>query len=230
MITTMWRKHWMELRGRWFWMTALATLPCIFSVLEAVRRRGVYWAAPEELFGWVAVILIAFLPARLAGAGVTTAIGTRPQKTADPSLLFTLSLPLRRRTFLLYRASFGLLALEAGAVLALLINALVFTAFVSPVAPWRAFTYALWIMVVMLPLYFLDTLLSIRFTEIAVVQIQAFCIAGIVVALNLAGLRIFVLAFHHLTVLAALPGALGACLISAGFIAATVWSLDRQDF
>jgi hypothetical protein len=232
MIATLWRKHWIELRGRWLWLTAVATLPGIVGVVEAVGHQRPLRGTADGLFGTVALILVALLPAQFAGTGVTTAMGRRPQRATDPSLLFTLSLPVRRRMFLLYRASFGLLALATAAALALVINALVFPPVLSAVAPWQALTYGLWILLALLPLYFLDTLLSIRFTEIAVMQIQAFCIAGMVVALDLAGLlpRIYVTAFHHLTLHAIVPPAIGACLISAALAALTVWSLERQDF
>jgi hypothetical protein len=87
-------------------------------------------------------------------------------------------------------------------------------------------------MLAMLPLYLLDTLLSVWLSEMTTFQIQAFCIAGIVFALDLAGLlpRVFTSVFHHLTLFGMLPTALGLCLIAAGLAAVTVWSLDRQDF
>lgn len=231
MITTMWRKHWMELRGRWFLMVALASLPSVATASVMVKYQ-VHRATPEGLFGLVALVLMAILPAQLAGTGATTAMGRRPQSAPDPSLLFTLSLPVRRRAFLLYRGSFGLLALGAAVVVALVINALVFASFVSAVAPWQVFTYGLWILVGLLPLYFLDTLLSLRFTEMAVFQIQAFCVGGFVIVLTFAGLlpRIFITVFHHVTLLAIVPAAIGVCLISAALAAVTVWTLERQDF
>jgi hypothetical protein len=232
MIATMWWKHWMELRGSVFLTTAVGILPCVLFVFQVAIHPAAPRASLEGLFGLVAVLLTVFSPARLAGTGVRTAGGTRPQRTTDPSLPFTLSLPVRRRTLLFYRASFGLLALEAGTVLALLINALVFGSFVSAIDPWRAFTYGLWIMLAMVPLYFLDAFLSIWFTEVAVLEIQAFCIGGAVVLFGLADRLpgVFITLFHHLTLRAALPALLGAIVVSAGLAAATVWTLDRQDF
>jgi hypothetical protein len=232
MIETMWWKHWMELRGSVFLTTAVGILPCVLFVFQASIHPAAPRASLEGLFGPVAVLLTAFSPARLAGTGVRTAEGTRPQRTTDPSLLFTLSLPVRRRTLLFYRASSGLLALEAGTVLALLINALVFGSLVSAIAPWRAFTYGLWIMLAMVPVYFLDGFLSIWFTEAAVLQIQAFCIAGAVVLLGLADRLpgVFITLFHHLTPRAVLPTVLGAILVSAGLAALTVRRLDGHDF
>jgi hypothetical protein len=229
MIAILWRKYWIELRGRWLMLTALAALPSIATAGDSLRHKPDA-TAPAALFGVVGLILICLLPAQLSSTGVTTAMGRRPRGAPDPSLLFTLSLPVRRRKLLLYRATFGLLALGAGAVAAMVINALVCATFVSAVAPGPVFTDGLWVLLALVPLYFLDTLLSLRFSEIAVFQIQAFSIAGIVIALGWAGVPVFTTIFHHLSLLAIAPAAIGACLISAALAALTVRSLERQDF
>jgi hypothetical protein len=229
MIAAIAQKHWMELRGRWLFATAIAVLLGTFLIFE--DRHAIFpkhWPLSLCLFAFV--LVIAF-PSRFAATGVTTSIGTWPCHATDPSILFTLSLPLPRRTLLRYRAASGLFAMGTALVVALLVNAVVLKSLGFAITPWQVLTYGLWILVLLVPLYFLDTLLSIWFSEGTITQIQAVAIALLVPVLlwmGLLGPAMKIMAvFHHATLI---PAALAACVIAAGLSAATVWALDRQEY
>ncbi|MEJ2008636.1 MAG: hypothetical protein P8Z30_10860, partial [Acidobacteriota bacterium] len=119
---------------------------------------------------------LAVLPARFAGTGLATLIGIRPHRGADPSLLFTLSLPARRRTLFFYRTGFCLLAVEGAAILGL---AMLAVACARLGGSMQVFTDGWRILFLMVPVYFLDSLLSIRFDAFSVTQIQILGAAGL---------------------------------------------------
>ncbi len=229
MITAMVRKHWMELRGRWLFATAIAVLLGIFIIFE--DRHAIFpkhWPMSLCLF---AFILVVAFPPRFATTGVTTSIGTRPCHATDPSILFTLSLPLRRRTLLRYRAASGLFAMGTALAVALLVNAVVLESLGSAITPWQVLAYGLWILVLLVPLYFLDTLLSVWFSEATIMQVQAVAMALLVPVLlwmGLLGSAMKIMAvFHNATLV---PAALAAGLIAAGLAGTTAWILDRQEY
>ena len=87
---------------------------------------------------------------------------------------------------------------------------------------WRILFFAV-------PLYFPDSLLSIRFDPITTMQIQIWGAIGLWFALPFVGVkRQMILAM--LSGIAPVPFALLALLIAAGLAAVTVWRLDRQDY
>lgn len=227
MIAAVWRKHWMELRGRLTFLMAFALLPAVGVAAAITARQGSYHGdVGIFLLIFPAIVLTSF-PAQLGGTGLTTAASVHAQRGADPSLLFTLSLPVRRRTLFFYRSVFGLLAVETAAAVAWAVSCLLL---VHVGASWHALVPGLWVLPALVPFYFLDSLLLIRFSEAMTLQIQAVGLAILYIALALLGVPVTKMteaAPHHFT----LPlVAMAVCVISLGFAAATVWRLDRQSY
>jgi hypothetical protein len=226
MITTLWRKHWMELRGIWAFNALFAILPAIAFARLAVHHSGPVAPLVQNFIYVFAFFALAMFPVRFAGTGLATAKGFRPSRGADPTLLFTLSLPARRRTLFFYRTGFCLLAMESLAILGLVAAAVVFA---HSGGLMRVFADGLWILLLMVPLYFLDSLLSIRFDAVTITQVQV-----------LGGTALW-FASPHLGVnpqriAAALSGiapinfVLLTLLVAAGLAAATVRLLNRHDY
>lgn len=225
MIAAILRKHWMELRGRWLFTTAFGLVPLILTALDLSSRSGSPGPDSISFLALFGFLVLAVFPSRSAGTGVSASIGMRPQRGSDPSLLFTLSLPIRRRSLFFWRAAFGMFAMESAAVIALGIDGLI----LAPLGmPWHALRPALWFLLMSVPFYFLDSLLMTWFSELATMQIQLFSFAILAFVLRWAGaLDKTTAALRHFTPLAVL---LPVCLISLAFAAATVWRLDRQNY
>lgn len=225
MIAAILRKHWVELRGRWLFMTAIGLAPGILVALDVTGRSGN--RRPDSiafcaLFGFV---VLAIFPSRSAGTGVSASLGIRPQRGSDPSLLFTLSLPIRRRSLFFWRAVFGILAMEGAAVIALGIDGLILGLFGMP---WHALTPALWLLPIIVPFYFLDSLLLTWFSALTTMQIQLFSFAILAFLLRWAGVvNRTAAALHHFT---PLPVALPVCVISLALALTTVWRLDQLNY
>src|SRR5271156_5481334 len=165
MITTLWRKHWMELRAIWAFSALFAILPAIAFAQLAEHHSGPVAPLVQNFIDVFAFFALAMFPVRFAGTGLATSKGFRAPRGADPSLLFTLSLPARRRTLFFYRTGFCLLAMESLAILGLVMAAVVFA---HAGGSMRVFVDGLWILLLMVPLYFLDSLLSIRFDAVSI--------------------------------------------------------------
>lgn len=226
MLTMLWRKYWMELRGLWIFALVFIELPAIYFAHQ-VRVHPGHGAAPMQGFLFLfAILVLGVFPPRFAGTGLATSGGVRPHQGSDHSVLFTLSLPIRRRTLFIYRATFALLALETVTVVGLLSA----TALLLQLGDsWQLLAEGLWILFFMLPIYFLDSLLAIRFTEAATMQIHFALVFALLFIPPLFGV-------HTQTVLAALSGlaplslALSTLLIAAGLAILVVWKLDRRDY
>lgn len=228
MTIALWRKHWMELRGRWFYMVVLAAAPGILLALTTASHPGANVHAFRVTFEIFAVFALGFFPARSAGTGITTFANLHPQKGTDPSMLFMLSLPARRRTLFLLRAASGILTMISAAFVGLTIDTLLF---LRLGAPWHLFLSALWLFPILLPLYFLDSLLSIRLSEAAVMQVQVICFVLLFFIIRWTGTAFLSgMVAGVLPHLAILPVILAACIVSTVFAALTVWRLDRQNF
>jgi hypothetical protein len=227
MIATLWRKHWMELRGKWALSIAIAAVPAIIFARVAELQRGP--AAPlVEGFNFLFIgFVLGVLPARFTGTGLTTDPGIRLHRGADPSLAFTLSLPVRRRTLFFYRTGFCLLAIETAVMLGLVMGA---AAFARLGDSTQVFTDGLRVLLLLVPLYFLDSLLSLRFDAVSVMQVQILGAVGLwFVLLPLAGVKQQMMV-TTLSRIAPVPFALLTLLIAAGLAAVTVWRLDRHDY
>lgn len=226
MLTMIWRKHWMELRGLWLFAVVFIEFPALYFVHQAHVHPG-HAAPPVQGFLFLfAILVLAVFPPRFAGTGLSTSQGLRPNQQTDPSLLFTLSLPVQRRTLFFYRAAFALLALEAATTLGLVISTALF---VHMGDSWQIFSDGLWILLFMLPIYLLDSLLSTRFAEATTMQIHFACVFALLLIPPLLGV-------HTRRVVATLSGmaplslALSTLLIVSGLAILTVWRLDRLDF
>jgi hypothetical protein len=222
MITTLWRKHWMELRGIW----GLAILFAAFPAILLTGTHPGHLAHPLQFYVSIFTLVMLLIPPRFAGTGLMTSKGIVPQRDADPSLFFTLSLPLRRRTLFIYRAIFGLFLLEAAAVLGLLIGTAVFDPFGGS---WLIGGKVLRLLLALVPIYFLDTLLSTRYSEVSTLWMHMGCLLALGPALPALGVHTQTV-FPALESLLPIPFALGALLIAAGLAAVTIWRLDRQDY
>jgi hypothetical protein len=226
MITTLWQKHWMELRGIWAFNLLFAILPSIGFASLAEHHSGPVAPLVQSFIYSLAFFALAIFPVRFAGTGLATAKGFRPQRGADPSLLFTLSLPARRRTLFFYRTGFCLLAMESLAILGLVMGAIVFAHSGSSM---RVFADGLWILLLMVPLYFFDSYLSIRFDAVSITQVQVLGAVALWFALPHLGVNPQRVA-AVLSGIAPLPLALFTLLAAAGLAAVTVWRLDRHDY
>jgi hypothetical protein len=226
MMTTLWRKHWMELRGIWAFTALFAILPAIAFARLADHHSGPVAPLVQNFIYVFGFFALAIFPVRFAGTGLATSKGFRPARGADPSLLFTLSLPARRRTLFFYRTGFCLLAMESLAILGLAMAAVVFAHSGGSV---RMLADGLWILLLMVPLYFLDSLLSIRFDQVSITQVQ------------IVGAGVLWFASPHLGVdpqriaaalsrIAPIDFILFTLLVTAGLAAATVWLLNRHDY
>lgn len=228
MITAILRKHWMELWRRWAFVTAFALLPAIAVAAAAPANQASHHPNVFDFAVFFTFLVLAFFPTRFGGTGLATSMGARPERGADPSLLFTLSLPVRRRGLFFYRSVSGLVAMETAAATAWAIDCLLL---VHAGASWHALVPLLWVMPVLVPFYFLDSLLLIRFSEMTTMQVQGVTLVILWLALHwLLGVRFEKMAetaLHHFTTL---PIALATCLLSAAFVATTVWRLDRQSY
>lgn len=228
MIAAIWKAHWMEFRKLWLFLTAFGLLPGIVAVaMASPAPRGARDPDVASFLFLFAFFAVAIFPARFAGTGLTTSKGGIAACGATPSLLFTLSLPVRRRALFFYRSVSGLLAMETAAAVAWIIDCLLL---VYRGASWHALAPALWALPALVPLYFLSSLLLIRFSEITAMQIQLLSILILMFGLRWLGVtfnRMADIALHRLT---PLPVALSVCLLSAVFVATTVWRLDRQSY
>lgn len=226
MIATLWRKHWMELRGIWAFNMIFAILPAIAFASAAERHSGPAAPLVQKFVFMFAFFALGLFPVRFAGTGLVTTKGFRPQRGADPSMLFTLSLPARRRTLFFCRTGFCLLAMESLAILGLAAAAIFFA---HSGGLMRLLADGLWILLLMVPIYFFDSLLSIRFDPVSITQAQILS-AGAVWFLLLH------LGFTPRRMVADISGiapmyfVLFAVLAGAGMSAATVWLLDRHDY
>ena len=93
----------------------------------------------------------------------------------------------------------------------------------------QVFADGLWILLLMVPLYFLDSLLSIRFDAATITQVQVFSAVLLWFAslhMGVSPQRIVAL----LSGIAPIPFVLFALLIAAVLAAVTVWRLDRHDY
>jgi hypothetical protein len=215
----------MELWKRWVVSTAfVALLPGICAAVVGPPHH------PEVdiFFLFFSFLVWGFSPGRFGGTGLETFVGVPARRDADPSLLFTLSLPVRRRALYLYRSISGVLAMETAAAAAWTGNSLLL---VHLGASWHALLSVLWVLPALVPFYFLDSLLLIRFSEMATMQIQGLIILVLVLAPHFAlGVpfeKMVTIAFGHFTPVSV---SLTVCLLSAVFAAATVWCLDQQNF
>lgn len=228
MNLALWRKHWMELRVRWLFMVAFAAAPGFLFALKTASHPGTNDHVFRTTFDMFAVFVLGFFPAQSAGTGMTSFADLHAQKGADPSMLFLLSLPARRRTLFLLRAATGVLAMVSAAIVGLTIDALLL---LRLGAPWHLFLSALWLLPILLPLYFLDSLLSIRLSEAAVTRAQVICFVLLYFISRWTDVafvsKIIAGALSHLAIL---PALLAACIVSAVFAALTVWRLERQNF
>jgi hypothetical protein len=225
MSTAILRKHCMELWRRWLFVTAFGLLPGIAAALSV--REGSHHPSAVDVPALFIFLVLAFFPTGFGGTGLTASMGARPQRGADPSLLFTLSLPVRRRTLFFYRSVFGLLGMETAAAAAWAITGLL----VGRVGvSWHVLVPALWVLPVLVPFYFLDSLLLIRFSEIATVQVQAIALMILWFGLIRLGVPLGKIAEDALQHFTPLPVALATCVLSAAFAATTVWRLDRQNY
>lgn len=228
MIVAIWKTHWLELRKLWLFLTAFGLIPGIAAVaLVATGRQGSRDPDVASFLFLFAFFAVAIFPVRFGGTGLTTSKGGIAACGTASSLLFTLSLPLRRRALFFYRSVSGLLAMETAAAVAWTIDCLLL---VYMGAPWHALAPALWVLPALVPLYFLGSLLLIRFSEITTMQIQVLSVLILVFGLRWLGVtfnRMADIALHRLT---PLPVALSVCLLSAVFVATTVWRLDRQSY
>lgn len=226
MIATLWRKHWMELRGIWAFNALFAILPAIAFARIAEHHSGPAAPLVHKFIGVFAFFALAMFPVRFAGTGLATSKGFRAPRGVDPSLLFTLSLPARRRTLFLCRTSFCLLAMESLAILGLAMAAVVFAHSGGSV---RVFIDGLWVLLLMVPLYFLDSLLSIRFDPVSITQVQVLGAGVLWFALPRVGVnprRVVA----ELAGIASIDFVLFALFVAAGLAAATVWLLDQHDY
>lgn len=226
MIATLWRKHWMELRGIWAFNALLAMLPAIAFAGQTEHHPGPTAPLVRSFLYVFTFFALGVFPVRFAGTGLATSKGFRASRGADPSLLFTLSLPARRRTLFLCRTGFCLVAMESLAVIGLAAAA---TAFAHAGSSLLVLTDGLRILPFMVPVYFLDSLLSIRFDPVSITQVQ------------ILGAGVFWFALHHLGVqpqriavvlsgIAPTDFALFALLVAVALAAATVWLLNRHDY
>jgi hypothetical protein len=229
MIAAIWKKHWMELWRRWAFLTAFGLLPGIAAVaILATGRQASHHPDVASFLDLFTFLVLAFFPSRFGGTGLTTSMGARPCGGADPALLFTLSLPIRRRGLFFYRSVSGLLAMETAAAAAWAIDCLLL---VHLGASWHALVPAIWVLPALVPFYFLDSLLLIRFSEMTTMQVQGVTL----MILWLAAPLWFGVHFEKMVEIAlqrvtSLPVALAMCLLSAVFAATTVWRLDRQSY
>jgi hypothetical protein len=214
MIATLWEKHWMELR--WLWVLAIffGAFP---AILYATDQHGNTASHPLVFIAMFTLILL-IIPPRFAGTGLATSLGIRPRHGSDPSFLFALSLPLRRRALFLYRVVFALFLLETAAVLGLLLGT---AAFVHMGGFWQVVGHCAWALLAVVPLYFLDCLLSIRFNEANIMFTHLGCIMGLQFLLPLAGMHVRTVV-GRLNSFPSMSFALGAILIAAALAAVTV--------
>lgn len=226
MITTIWRKHWLELRGILMFNAVFALLPAIGFARSAENHVGPIAPVVLEFIYLFAFFALAMFPVRFAGTGLATSQGVRPPRGTDPSLLFTLSLPVRRRTLFFYRTGFCLLAIEGLALLGLGVGALVF-AHAGGAA--KILADGLPILLLMVPLYLVDSLLSIRFDAVAITQVQIWGAAALWFGSSLVGIHAqqIAVALSRIT-----PGTfvLGTLLLTAGLAILTIWRIDRHDY
>jgi lysylphosphatidylglycerol synthetase-like protein (DUF2156 family) len=216
----------MELRGIWAFNALFAMLPALMFARLAEHHSGPVTPLVREFIYALAFFALAMFPVRFAGTGLATSKGFRAPRGADPSLLFTLSLPVRRRTLFFYRTGFCLLAIESLAILGLVMGAVV-------LAPsgglMQVFADGLWILLLMVPLYFLDSLLSIRFDAVSITQVQI--LGGL--ALWFVSSRVGVNLQRVVAVLSGIAPinlALVTLLAAAGLAGVTVWRLNRHDY
>lgn len=228
MIAPIWKKHRMELWKLWLFLAAFGLIPGVaalaFVETGHQRARDPDVASFLFLFAFFAVTIF---PARFGGTGLTTSKGGIAACDTASSLLFTLSLPVRRRTLFFYRSVSGLLAMETAAAVAWAIDCLLLVFMGSS---WHALAPALWVLPALVPLYFLASLLLIRFSEITTMQIQVVSVLILVFGLRWLGVTFNSMADIALHRLTPLPVALAVCLLSAAFAATTVWRLDRQSY
>jgi hypothetical protein len=222
MITMLWRKHWLELRGLWLFAAVMAALPALLLRVN----HAAYAPKLADVFIATFAIIVLVLPPRFASTGLETSAGVRPRHGADPARLFTLSLPLQRRFLFFYRAIFALSLMETGAALGLLIGGEVF---VHMGGTWQAVSSGLWVLLAMVPVYFLDCALSIRFTEVSIMWVHIGCILGMLPVLSLFGFRpeALIVAIHTLS---PLSFAISAVLVAIGLAGVTVWRLNHRDY
>ena len=226
MIATLWRKHWMELRGIWAFNVVFAILPAIAFANAAEQHSGPAASLVRKFLFVFAFFALGLFPVRFAGTGLVTSKGFRAQRGADPSMLFTLSLPARRRTLFFCRTSFSLLAMESLAIIGLAAAAIFFA---HTGGLMRLFADGLWILLFMIPLYFFDSLLSIRFDPVSITQVQILSAGAVWFGLSHLGV-------NPRRIAAAIAGiapvylVLFTLLAGAGLAAATVWLLDRHDY
>jgi hypothetical protein len=226
MMATLWRKHWMELRGIWAFNGLFAILPAIAFAGQTEHHSGPVAPLVQNFIFIFAFFALGMFPVRLAGTGLATSKGFRAPRGADPSLLFTLSLPVRRRTLFFYRTGFCLLTTEALAILGLVVAAAVFAHSGGSV---RVFADGLWILLLMIPLYFPDSLLSIRFDPVSITQVQILGAGGVWIASHHLGVNPQRIA-AAVSEIAPINFVLSTVLASAGLAATTVWLLNRHDY
>jgi hypothetical protein len=226
MIAAIWKTHCMELWRRWAFLTAFGLVPGIATVGFSATGRGSRHPDVASFLFLFAFFAVMF-PARFGGTGLTTSRGGIAACAAGPSLLFTLSLPVRRRALFFYRSVSGLLAMETAVAAAWVIDCFLL---VHLGASWHALVPALWVLPALGPLYFLDSLLLIRFSEMTTMQIQVLGLMILVFALRWLGVPFEKMADINLQRFTSLSVALAMCLLSAAVAAIAVWRLDGQSY
>jgi hypothetical protein len=226
MIAMLWRKYWMELNGIWAWNAIFAILPAIAFAPLTEHRSGPVGPLVQHFIYAFAFVALAMFPAPFAGTGLATFTGSRAPRGPDLSLLFTLSLPARRRTLFFYRAGFCLMAIESLVILGLEVAVGMFA---RVGGSRQVFDHGLWILFLMIPIYFLDCLLSIRFDAVRIMQVQILCVGWLWFVLHHSGVTPERVA-AVLSGIAPIPFVLLTLFVSAGLAVTTVWRLDRRDY
>jgi hypothetical protein len=216
----------MELRGIWAFNVLFAIVPAIAFARQGEHPPGAVAPLVQSFIYALSFFALAIFPVRFAGTGLATSKGVRPSRGRDPSLLFTLSLPARRRTLFFYRTGFCLLAMESLAVLGLVMGAIVFA---HSGGSMQVFADGAWILVLMVPVYFFDSLLSIQFDAVSITQVQTLGAFALWFTLNRLGVNPQRVA-AVLSGVAPIPFVLVTLLVAAGLATVTVWRLDRHDY
>jgi len=239
----LWYKAWLETRARFLMLAVVTALSAWYlspEVLRAMLARGKSTALPGTYtvvslrFGWMIWPMIAVL---MAGAGINTQTFRGVTHGVHPSMLFTLSLPVRRRRLMGVRATAG--AIEAIVLIA--VSCLVLWTISADLrlrAGWKGLAFYLLTTIVAVSVFYCVSLLLATFLDESWHSNSVFLMLGAIVMLREVPFRnpisALVASFANVNAIlqGQLPwGAMACCgLISAVLVLAAAAVVERKRY
>lgn len=250
-----WYKAWREARTRIFWslmmlIAAAVMHPALFGALQThppkQNNLGIWFpvhlapklsgatlasSASWQIYLQAASIWALTIALLMAGSGLNTQTMYGMRQGVHPSMIYTLSLPVRRRSWLIVRSGVGLGSTAIMTLFLLMIPSLM-RPFTGGVFPWsEALSLLPYFCLGALVFYSLSVLLSTFLDEVwqGMLSLAAlgFLSGGV-----LSGGADFANIYRFMCTAGPIPwtGVMACLFISAGFMGLSAWIIEQKEF